>query len=120
MQVMLSDHGTDGISHTIHVATEDDGELSNFREFENVLDVMNLPNGSVKFYYENGEKILQSGRIVRSTVRGVDESFRYRCSECLVQDTDIISQRDRGDSVDLDCHVCEKETEHEKKEVDDV
>ena len=117
---MLSDHGTDGIAHTIHVAKEEDGELSDFTKYENVLDVMNLPDGSVKFYYENDQTIIQSGRIVRSTVRGVEDSFRYRCSECLVQDTDIISQRDRGESVVVGCHVCGKETEHQKKEIDDV
>lgn len=117
---MLSAHGTDGISHTIHVATEDDGELSNFRKFENVLDAMNLPDGAVKFHYENEEKIVKSGRIVRSTVRGLGDSFRYRCSECLVQDTDVISQSDRGESITLTCTVCEKETEYEKREIDDV
>lgn len=118
--VTLSDQGTDGIAHTIHVATADDGELSDFRKFENVLDVMNLPNGSLKFYYENEQKIIKSGRIVRSTVRGVEDAFRYRCSECLIQDTDIISQSDRGESISMICSVCEKETEHEKREIDDV
>lgn len=117
---MFSDHGTDGIAHTIHVATEEDGELSNFREFENVLDVMNLPDGSVKFHYENGMKQIKDGRIVRSKVRGVEDSFRYRCSECQVQDTDIISQSDRGKSVVIGCHVCGKETEHKQQGIDDV
>lgn len=117
---MFSDHGTDGIAHTIHVATEEDGELSNFQEFENVLDVMNLPDGSVKFHYENGMKQIKDGRIVRSKVRGVEEAFRYRCSECQVKDTDVISQRDRGESLRIECHVCGEETVHENKKIDDV
>jgi hypothetical protein len=117
---MISDHGTDGISHTIHVASNDDGELSNFREFENVLDVMNLPNGSLKFYFENNQKIIESGKIVRSTVRGIENAFRYRCRECKVQDTDVISQSDRGDSMRLDCHVCGTETEYLKREMNDL
>lgn len=116
---MLADHGTDGISHEIHVANDDDGELSDFRKFENVLDVVNLPNGAVKFYYENNEKIIQSGRIVRSTVRGVDDSFRYRCSSCNEFSTDIISQEDRGESIFIECSSCGEE-EHTKREIDDV
>ncbi len=117
---MLSDHGTDGIAHTIHVADDDDGELSNFRKFENVLDVMNLPNGGVKFYFENEQKMIDGGRIVRSTVRGVEDAFRYRCSECEVRDTDVISQRDRGHAMVIGCHVCGKDTKHEKREIDDL
>lgn len=118
---MTSDNGTDGISHTIHVAKDHgDGELSDFRKFENVLDVMNLPNGSVKFYFENEQKMIQGGRIVRSTVRGVNDAFRYRCSECKIQDTDVISQSDRGDAISMPCPICEKETEHEKRNIEDV
>lgn len=117
---MLSDQGTDGISHMIHVANDDDGELSNFRKFENVVDVMNLPDGSLKFYYENGQKIIQSGRLVRSKVRGLDTAFRYRCSKCNDQDTDLISQTDRGSSVSIECHICKKNTDHEKREINDV
>lgn len=117
---MICDQGTDGVAHTIHVAEEDGGELSNFRKFENVLDVMNLPNGDVKFFYENEQKLIKKGRIVRSTVRGVEDSFRYRCGECQVQATDVISQVDRGKGIVMSCHVCGKETEHEKREIDDV
>jgi len=117
---MLSDHGTDGISHTIHVATEDDGELTNFRKFENVLDVMNLPNGAVKFYYENEEKIIPPGRIVRSTVRGVKNAFRYRCSNCEDNQSDIISQSDRGGSISMSCTVCSKVTDHQKRDIEDI
>jgi len=117
---MISDHGTGGIAHTIHVAKEEDGELSDFRKFENVLDVMNLPNGTVKFFFEGDETLIQGGRIVRSSVKGLDDSFRYRCSECLVTDTDVISQCDRGDSITLTCSVCETETEHEKTAIEDI
>jgi hypothetical protein len=117
---MISAKGTDGISHTIHIADANDGDLSNFREFENVLDVMNLPNGSIKFHHEGEEKHIQSGRIVRSTVRGLENAFRYRCSECLVEDTDIISQSDRGETISVNCNVCEKETEHSKRGIDEL
>lgn len=117
---MVSDQGTDGIAHTIHIAQEEDGELTDFEKFENVLDVMNLPSGAVKFYYEGEQKMVKSGRIVRSTVRGVEDAFRYRCSECLVQDTDIISQSDRGESISMVCSVCEKETKHGKRDIDDL
>jgi hypothetical protein len=118
--VNLCDQGTDGISHEIHVADMEDGELTNFREFENVLDAMCLPGGKVKFFYEGNQKIIRQGRIVRSTVRGVRDSFRYRCSDCLIQGTDVISQTDRGSSIVMTCPVCEKETKHEKTEIDDV
>lgn len=118
--VTLSDQGTDGIAHTIHVATADDGELSDFRKFENVLDVMNLPNGSLKFFYENEEKIIKQGRIVRSTVRGVENSFRYRCSECDDANSDVISQSNRGDEIQMECGDCDCETSHTKREIDDI
>lgn len=117
---MDSDHGTDGISHMIHVATEEDGELSNFRKFENVVDVMNLPDGSLKFNYEDGQKIINSGKIVRSKVRGLEDAVRYRCSECDVRSTDIISQRSRGESIDVHCHFCDEATLHTKREIDDT
>jgi hypothetical protein len=118
---MVSDNGTDGISHTIHLADENsDGELSNFRKFNNVLDVMNTPDGSVKFIHEGKQETVEYGRIVRSTVRGVEDAFRYRCSDCLVSDTDIISQCDRGDSIQIFCSVCEKETDHVKRDVDEI
>lgn len=117
---MLSDHGTDGIAHTIHVATEEDGELTNFREFENVLDVMNLPDGSVKFHYENKQKIIKSGRIVRSTVRGVEDACRYRCTNCENNDSDIISQSDRGENLMLYCPVCNSKREYKRTEIEDI
>lgn len=117
---MISAHGTDGISHEIHVATEeDDGVLSDFRKFENVLDVMNLPDGTVKFYYEGEQKELTNGKIVRSSVRGLDNSVRYRCSECQVKSSDLIGQ-ERGESPSMQCPVCEKETEFMKLEINDI
>lgn len=117
---MISAHGTDGISHEIHVATEeDDGGLSNFRKFENVLDVMNLPNGAVKFYFEGDQKLIESGKIVRSSVRGLDESVRYRCSECEVKNSDLIGQ-ERGEALSMKCPICEKETKFKKMEISDI
>ena len=113
--------GTDGISHNIHLAqVDDDGNLTNFREYENVLDVMNLPDGTVKFYYENGLKQIQGGRIVRSQVRGLDDAFRYRCSECGEFETDVISQRDRGEQTEMMCPVCEEATDHARMDVDEI
>lgn len=117
---MISDHGTGGIAHTIHVAKEDGDGLTDFREFENVLDAMNLPNGAVKFYFEGEEKLIQGGRIVRSSVKGLGDAFRYRCSKCQTFDSDIISQEDRGASISITCSVCETETEHEKREIDEI
>jgi rubrerythrin len=117
---MIAKDGTDGISHTIHVAEEDDGELTNFKEYENVLDAMNLPNGSVKFYFEGAEKVVQNGRIVRTTVRGVEDAFRYRCSKCESLESDLISQLDRGDSIVTNCPICGKETKHERRNMDDI
>ncbi len=117
---MIAKNGTDGISHTIHVAEEDDGELSNFKEYENVLDAMNLPNGSVKFYFEGSEKVIQNGRIVRTTVRGVEDAFRYRCAECESLESDLISQRDRGTIMKVDCPCCNEVTQHEKRDMEDI
>lgn len=117
---MNSDQGTDGISHTIHVADEDDGELTNFRKFENVLDAMNLPDGSVKFYFEGEQRRKEAGRIVRTTVRGVEDSFRYRCNICEEPSSDIISQSDRGGSLSLRCSECKMDTIHGKREIDDI
>jgi hypothetical protein len=117
---MNSDQGTDGIAHTIHVADVEDGELTNFRKFENVLDAMNLPDGSVKFYFEGKEQLKQNARIVRSTVRGVKDAFRYRCNICENSDSDVISQEDRGDSMQLNCSDCGYETTHGKREMDDI
>jgi rubrerythrin len=113
--------GTDGISHSIHLAqVDDDGNLSNFQEYENVLDVMNLPDGTVKFNYENGLKEVKDGRIVRSRVRGIEDAFRYRCSECGAFETDVISQRDRGEQTEMFCPVCEELTDHSRMDVDEI
>lgn len=117
---MIAKDGTDGISHTIHVAEEDDGELSNFQEYENVLDAMNLPNGSVKFYFEGSETVVQNGRIVRTTVRGVEDAFRYRCVECESLESDLISQLDRSESMVANCPICDTETEHERRNMDEI
>lgn len=117
---MISKDGTDGIAHTIHIANVKDGELTDFTEYENVLDVMNLPNGSVKFYFEGEEKIIRNGRIVRSTVRGIEESYRYRCSNCNDSSSDLISQKDRGKTLSMNCSCCEKETEHQRQNIDDI
>lgn len=117
---MIAEDGTDGIAHTIHVADEEDGELSDFTKYENVLDAMNLPNGSVKFYYEGKEKQIQDGRIVRTTVRGVENAFRYRCVECDEVSSDLISQGDRGMIIEVDCPNCNGITQHEKREMDNI
>ncbi len=117
---MVSDNGTDGIAHSIHVAKEEDGELTDFQEYENVLDAMNLPNGSVKFYFEGEQKLIKSGRIVRSTVRGVDDAFRYRCSSCSEVESDVISQKDRGKSISMNCPTCGKDTDHRRREMEDI
>ena len=116
----MNENGTVGISHSIHVADDlGDGELDNFREFENVLDVMNLPNGGVKFYFEGGQKLIQSGKIVRSQVNGLDNAARYRCSDCQTENSDLIGQ-ERGDTVELYCPVCELQQPFEKLEIDDI
>lgn len=115
---MISDTGTDGIAHTIHVATENDNDdLSNFRKFENVVDAMNLPDGTVKFYFEGAEKHIENGRIVRSTVQGIEDAYRYRCGDCLIEQTDVITQTDHGEKLRLECPVCEMKTPHERMAV---
>lgn len=117
---MNQDHNTVGIGHSIHVADDlGDGELDNFREFENVLDVMNLPNGGVKFFFEGGEKLIQGGKIVRSQVHGLDEAARYRCTSCQTANSDLIGQQ-RGEIIQSECPVCEKLTEFEHREVEDI
>lgn len=118
---MASKTGTGGIVHTIHVADVlDNGDLDNFRKVENVVDAMNMPNGTIKFTKEGEPKAIESGKIVRSTVRGLDESFRYRCSSCKIKEYDIISPTDRGSEIRVECPVCEKPTSHERKEMDDI
>lgn len=116
---MFSDQGTDGIGHSIHVAKIEDEELTNVREYENVLDVLRLGDGTVKFYFENEQKVVHGGTIIRSQVRGIDSSYRYRCKECEDHTTDIISQQDRGESISLECENC-GETEYNRTAVDDV
>jgi hypothetical protein len=112
--------GTPGLCHTITVAHETDDGYENYEEFPNVLDVMNLPNNTLKFYAENGLEMKKGARVVRSQVRGIDEASRNRCSECESPESDIISATARQESFTLYCPVCQEETEYTEKEFDDI
>ena len=118
---MSTTDGTSGIVHTVHVAEETpDGELGDFTRYENVVDAMNLPDGSVKFHTEDGLKRYDRGRIVRTTVKGLEEAYRYRCESCEDNESDLISRLDRGDQLMMRCPVCKTETNHERMKVDDL
>jgi hypothetical protein len=116
----LSESGTDGISHTITVAHETEDGYENYEEFPNVLDVMNLPNNTLKFYAENGLQMKKGARIVRSQVRGLEDASRNRCGECEDPASDIISATARSETFTLYCPVCQKETEYIEEEMDNV
>jgi hypothetical protein len=117
----LEPDGTNGIGWTIHTAVvDDDGGLENYREWKNVVDIVNLPNGSVKFNYEDGEKHLYDARIVRAKVRGLNEAIRYRCSECENDSSDVVAAEPRGVSTSIHCPLCEQETEFEAREIADI
>lgn len=111
--------GTAGIAHTVHVAFGDDDETDydGVKEFENVLDVMDLPTG-VKFSYQDGTEEFSGAQIVRSRVKGLDTAARYRCIKCSSKSSDFISATDRGGAVHITCPVCEEDSYHEKMDLD--
>jgi hypothetical protein len=116
----LSEIGTDGISHTITVALETENGYEHYEEFPNVVDVMNLPNNTLKFYSEDGLQMKKGARIVRSQVRGLDTASRNRCGQCDEPASDIISATARSETFTLDCPVCEEETEYYPMEIDEL
>lgn len=119
---MSIDNGTAGISHSIHVGyggPEDGSEFEKIEEFENVVDAMNLPNGDVKFSYEDGSKQLAGARIIRSRVKGLDDAVRYRCVDCKAPDSDLVG-RDRGSDVRATCPVCGTEKQFYKMDVNEL
>jgi hypothetical protein len=115
----LSEEGTDGISHTITVALETEDGYEDYEEFPNVVDVMNLPNNTLKFYSEDGLQMKKGARIVRSQVRGLSEASRNRCGQCEDPRSDIISAVSRDEAFSLYCPVCDEETEYEPREIDE-
>lgn len=120
---MTTTTGTNGISHEIHVGYEDStegGVYESIETFDNVVDVMNLPNGAVKFTHEDGMEIKSGARIIRSRVKGLDDAFRYRCSECQIPSTDVIAAKTRGEATSMHCPVCEKQTEFTRMEIEEL
>lgn len=118
---MSTEQGTTGLAHTIHVGygeSNSDDVYENIEEFENVVDAMNLPNGSVKFSHEDGTEMLSGARIIRSRVKNLDKAVRYRCTSCLTPESDLIG-RDRGE-MEIECPVCEKEQQFKKMDVSEI
>lgn len=118
---MVTKNGAGGVVHTVHVAGEtDSGELENFREVENVLDAVNMPNGTIKFTKQGEPHQIEAGKIVRTTVKGLDDAARYRCPGCENIENDLLSAVDRGPFLEVHCSECGEKQNYERTDMDDI
>lgn len=91
-----------GITHDIHVRTEDD----EIQDFEGVLDVMKLPSGNLKFTHNGELQQFSNGEIVRSRVNNVDTAHKYVCPECGSDESALITASDYGEMLKVECGDC--------------
>jgi len=86
-----------GITHDVHVQATD-GEI---HPYEGVLDVMKLPDGTLKFTHDGELKQFSDGEIVRSRVNNVDDAHKYVCHDCESEEGALITARDVADLLAL-------------------
>lgn len=120
--MISDDNGTPGISHTVHVGYpgEEGGVYKSIDEFENVVDAMDMPNGGVKLSSEEGMELISGARIIRTRVKGLDHSVRYRCSECESASSDVVAAMERGETTQMECPVCQQIQQFTKMGVEEV
>lgn len=91
-----------GITHDVHVRNED-GEIDGF---EGVLDVMKLPNGTLKFTHSGEIKQFSNGEVIRSRVNNVKDAHKYVCPDCESDETALISAQNYGPMLEITCPEC--------------
>lgn len=92
-----------GITHEVHVQKEN-GEIE---KFEGVLDVMKLPNDTLKFNHQGSLKQFSDGHVMRSRVTNVNDAHKYVCPECESDETALITATDFGRLLEVPCPNCE-------------
>jgi len=91
-----------GITHDVHVQATD-GEI---HPYEGVLDVMKLPDGTLKFTHDGDLKQFSDGEIIRSRVNNVDGAHKYVCDECESDEGALITAEDYGELLEVVCVNC--------------
>ena len=91
-----------GITHDVHVQATD-GEI---HPYEGVLDVMKLPDGTLKFTHDGDLKQFSDGEIIRSRVNNVDDAHKYVCSDCESDESALITANDYGSTLKVKCGNC--------------